>query len=132
MQDTVTFPVDVKGIDTEREYKGVFTAKVKLSMRESLREDENRRDLLGKRPESASQWANEVAAALAYLSVRITNSPEFWKDCNNGIDLEDSNVLVTVNNACMEEISKLYEEQGDDAEKSRKKLKQDKADEEKA
>jgi len=130
MQNTVTFTVDVKGADTQEQYKGLFKVKTKLSMRETLREDEVRRGLLGTKPEAASEYAQTVAAALAYLAVRVEDAPGWWKDANGGVDLQDENVLVVVHNACAKEITKLYEEQAEQAEQARDRLKKQKSDEE--
>lgn len=129
MQDTVKFPVDTKGQESGQEYKGLFTAKTKLSMREMLREDEIRRGLLGDNPNGASDIAKVMAAALAYLAVRIVDAPQWWKDANGGQDLQDENVLVAVHNGCADAIGKLYDAQVEEAEKAREDLKKQKADE---
>lgn len=101
MKNTVKFTVDVKGEISGRQFQGVFETKVKLSHREALKEDEVRRTILGTNPGDASEFARQLAGALAYLAVRIIDAPTWWRQSNNGLDLEDSNVLVAVNNACI-------------------------------
>jgi hypothetical protein len=104
MANTVQFEVSIKGENTSKTYSGIFEVKTNLSLRDSLREDQVRRNTLGTNPGEASDYATSIAGALAYLAVRIVNAPDFWAKSNGGVDLEDENVLVEVNNACVKAI----------------------------
>jgi hypothetical protein len=109
LKSTVEFSVTCKGETTGKDYQGLFTAKTALSFRESLRQDETYRVILGVRPSEASDYAASIATAISYLSVRITQSPTWWKEAGNGLDLTgDENVLVAVNKACVEAIDEAY------------------------
>lgn len=101
MKDAVQFTVTVKGETTGRSFEGLFEAKTKLSHRDVIKEDEIRRNILGVNPNDASPYAASIAGAVAYLAVRLTRSPDWFKASNNGLDLEDENVLVAVNNSAV-------------------------------
>jgi hypothetical protein len=122
MINQVVFGIDVKGESTDRRYEGVFEAKTKLSHRESLKEDEVRRAILGVNSTEASEYAKSVAAAIAYLSIRVQKAPNWFKDSNNGLDLEDGNVLIEVNNACVKAIDEARASFLEAAEKAKKDL----------
>jgi hypothetical protein len=93
MKDSVTVPFETKGDITGTDWKGVFKAKVKLSNREFLREDEVFRTVLGKSPDSAGGPAKALASQVAYLTVRLTEAPPWFYAANNGLDFEDENLL---------------------------------------
>jgi hypothetical protein len=98
LKSSVEFSVTVKGDTSGKEYAGLFTAKTALSFRESLRQDETYRVILGVRPSEAS-----------YLSIRLTQSPTWWKETNGFLDATgDENVLVTVHKACVDAIDAAY------------------------
>jgi hypothetical protein len=125
MPKTVMFSVNFKGEDSTQ-YQGVFQAKTSLSVREVLREDEIRRTILGFNPQDASQYQSQLAAAVAYLSIRLTGDvPDWWARTNNGLDVNDEIVLAEVNNACTKEIQKTREEFLKKAEDEAKALKND-------
>jgi len=109
LKPTVDFSVQIKGETSSKDYEGLFTAKTSLSFRDRLREDEIYRTTLGLNPNDAGPFAQSVAQALSYLAVRITGEiPQFWKDCNGGVDLKDDNVLVDVHKACVDAIDTEY------------------------
>ncbi len=104
MNNKVQFSVECKGETSDRNFSGLFTAKTKLSHREVLKEDEVRRNVLGQNPQYAGEYAASVASAIAYLAVRLVDSPDWWKQSGGGLELEDENVLVEVNNAAVKAI----------------------------
>lgn len=107
---SVPFDLDVVGESTESTFKGAFRAKVRLSFREQLRMDQIRRELLGPDPAgNASPDAAAFAIALAELSVRIVEAPEWWKEAKGGLDLEDENVLLEV----WEKVKAILKEEAD-------------------
>lgn len=104
MATQISVPIDTKGEFSGTHFVGVFKVKTTTSFRDALREDEVRRTLLGAAPDAAGDYQASVAAALAYLAVRCIDVPDWWKSANNGVDLEDPNVLVEINNKIREAI----------------------------
>jgi phenylalanyl-tRNA synthetase beta subunit len=123
MKDTVQFTVNVTGDTSEQKFEGLFEVKTKLSHREVLKEDEIRRSVLGVNPADAGSYAGSIATAISFLSVRVTRSPDWFKASSNGLDLEDENILVEVNNAAMAAIAKERKAHSDAAEEAQKVLK---------
>lgn len=101
MKDRVQFTISVKGETSGRNFEGLFEVKTKLSHKEVLKEDEIRRNVLGTNPNDAGAYAASIAGAIAYLTVRLTKSPDWFKSSANGLELEDENVLVEINNRCV-------------------------------
>lgn len=124
LADKVSFVVDVKGETTGRRFEGLFEVKTKLSVRETLLEDEIRRNALGINPQTAGDYAALIAAAIAYLKVRVTNAPDWWtKEAGGGLDLQDENVLVEVNNTAVNAVQKERDRLAKAAEEARAELK---------
>jgi hypothetical protein len=99
---SIQFTIDVKGNSTGKTFKGAFKAKERLSMRDRLDIDTARRNLLGAgKEEEAGVTARSVASILSQLSVRLTQTPDWWLTSNNGLDLEDENVVVAVYEAAI-------------------------------
>lgn len=96
MKDFVTAYVKVTGDVSSEEFEGAFEAKVKLSTRELLREDEIYRNVLGQNPNSAGALAAALASQIAYLSVRVSKAPAWFTSAGNGLEFKDSNVLEAV------------------------------------
>ncbi len=94
-----------------------------LSFRETLREDELRRTVLGVNPEGASPFVASVAETIAYLSTRIVDAPGWWRDSKGGLELKDDNVLRAVNTAVTEAINKEFEKETAEADKAADHLK---------
>lgn len=95
--DTVEFTISVIGETTGETLRGKFRAKKRLTHLDRLQRDQIRRDLLGATsPGTASAEAQSLALGLADLRVRLTETPTWWKDSNDGLDLADENALVAV------------------------------------
>jgi hypothetical protein len=90
------FSVDVTGEVTGKPWKGVFKTKIRLSHRDQLRQDEIRRELIGKNPEGASPRAQNTADVFAFVLVHLLETPQWWSMAGNGLDLEDDNVIADV------------------------------------
>jgi hypothetical protein len=123
MKSRVTFTVSVKS-EFGQTYEGRFEAKTKLSIRETLREEELTRIHLGADPLNASPLAKAIAGAIAYLTVHLTEAPSWFRDASNGLDIEDETVLISINNACVKAID---DERGSTisaAEKAQKELRE--------
>lgn len=101
MRDTIQFTINATGENSGQKFEGLFTAKVKLSHRETLREDEVYRTVLGQNPSEAGPDAASIARAVAYLTIRITDGPDWWKKSGSGLNLEDIDVLAAVNNGAV-------------------------------
>ncbi len=111
MQSTIPFKVDFVGDETGTRWQGHFTARVKVSHLDTLRQDEIRRTTLGVSGEQASPQAQNLAHAYAFCVIRIISNrdvpmPPWFKETNYGLEAEDGNVLVEVNNACFAAIEK--------------------------
>lgn len=96
MKDKLDIYVDVTGNETGKRFEGKFVVKTKISNREALKEDEVRRGVLGQNPQHAGEYAWGIATAIAWLAVRLTESPTWWKESGGGVDLLDDNVLMDV------------------------------------
>lgn len=92
----VEFSISVTGETTGESFKGVFKAKVRLSHRDTLLQDQMRRDLLGPKPESAGQAAVANSLVFSKIWVHLTDAPSWWKEAGNGVDLMDESPIVAV------------------------------------
>jgi hypothetical protein len=119
----VSFDVKVTGDLTGKEYSGLFKVKTKLSVKERLKESEIKRSILGVASQDADQEAILMASAVAYLAVRVVESPAWWKESEGGLSLEDLNVLAVVNNTAQAEIAKEYDKLSKTAELAQVELK---------
>lgn len=93
---TVPIFVDLVGESTGESYQGDFVCKLRLSSRDRFQKDSVRRSLLGDRPEAASGDALVRAEMFSHLSVSLTETPPWWREAGNGLDLYDDNVLLTI------------------------------------
>ena len=110
------FQVSVVGETDGITYLGVFTVKGSLSPLDTLKYDKRYRDLLGKELQYASEHAARIAFTLATLSVRIIESPEWWKNKEIDGGHLDENVLFEVLGKAIdaeEEFRKQRKEQSD-------------------
>jgi len=92
----VLFSIHVIGDVTGKLYVGEFRAKPTQSFRDKLLADRMRRDLLGPDSVGASGESIVTATVIGELSVRLTDTPQFWKESQGGLGLEDFNVLEQV------------------------------------
>lgn len=94
--DAVSFSVDIIGDFTGDKWVGQFKAKPRLSYRDQLKEDQIRRELLGKDPDQASAEAKNYSRLFAGLTVRLVDAPKWWAEYNDGLDLLDDNLIVDI------------------------------------
>lgn len=92
----VPFKVHVIGSTTGKLWPGDFRAKTILSFRDKLAADAGRRELLGGAAGNIDPEAAAAALVISQLSVRLTETPDWWKESKGGLDLEDANVLEAV------------------------------------
>jgi hypothetical protein len=119
----LTFTVDVKGENTDRQYTGVFTTKARLTQRDYLLEDQIRRDIIGTNAQAASAMATGISIAVSYLKVRVLKAPKWWTDSDGGLDLEDDNILAAIYYKAVEAEKEDKKVLADQAEKARQELK---------
>lgn len=96
MSNTEKFTVDVTGDFTGKTWKGVFATKVRLSHRDQFRQDEIRRDMLGKNPDTASPRAQNSAEVFSFVLAHLVDAPQWWTVNGNGLDMEDDNVVAEI------------------------------------
>lgn len=120
---TASFILDIVGNNTGEKWSGTFKVKTRLSFRDELRQDQLWRALIGSNgAEHAGPRAVEIADLLAYLQIRILESPEWWTRSGAGTELEDDNVLQEIAKLTSEESKKVSEELKKKAEEARKSL----------
>lgn len=124
MKSIVTFSINTRGEISGETFAGSFDIRTKLSLRDTLREDEIRRTILGAYPAGASPDSLNIAAASAYLAVRVASAPKWWTESNHGIDLVDPNVFNEVINKASEEVSKAQTEFFSEADRAQKELRE--------
>lgn len=96
MSNSESFVVDVVGDVTGKTWKGLFKTKLRLSHRDQLKQDEIRRELLGKNAEHASERSKNQAEIFAFVAAHILSAPSWWEANDGGLDLEDDNVVSEV------------------------------------
>mgnify|MGYP001767268699 CR=1 FL=1 len=120
---TISFDIDFLDKYSDQKYAGAFEAKTKLTQREQLKKGEISRTLLGMNPRDAEYQDRAIADALAYLAIHITKAPKWWKDMDNGVECENTELIVDVYNKCSAAIEKEFEALTKKAEEARKELK---------
>lgn len=85
----VSFTIRVTGEVTGTEYVGTFKIKPILHQADQLARDSMVRDLLGSRPDGAAPRAISQAFILAEIQIRSLETPNFWKEAQNGLKLYD-------------------------------------------
>lgn len=121
METTAAFTVNITGETTGRVYTGKFLVKTVLSRRDHFVADERRRMLLGSNPTGAAPSIQGEAYIFGQLAVRVLEAPKFWSDSDNGLDIEDANVIGEVFKTTMEkeeEYQKSLKEEATEAVKS--------------
>lgn len=115
-----SFTISVTDKITGELVRGTFKVKTRLSWRDQLSRERIRLDLLGPLGEKATVRAREQADCISELAVRVIDAPQFWKEADNGLDLEDDGVLVEVFNEAMKAESEsiaALKKQGEEAKK---------------
>jgi hypothetical protein len=120
--NTFTFSIAEIGESTGEKFNWAFTAKLRLSIRDTINKDAQRRFIIGDRPETAAQDTLMRAEILAHLSVSITESPKAWRESNNGLDLFDDNIIVKMYEAVQDAQLKATQEAQKAGEEAKEKL----------
>lgn len=90
------FSIHLVGDTSGKLWTGDFRAKPILSFRDRLQADRMKRDLLGGDGVGASTEAIVSSTLIGDLGVRLTETPEWWKESQGGLGLQDFNVLEAV------------------------------------
>ena len=106
---TAVFTVDCEGEMTGEKWHGSFTTKLLLSHSELFRQDEIRRKLLGENPEFANAATKNRAEVFSYIIIHLTDAANWWKNSNNGQDLEDDTPVAKVYEGIVSEVAKFHE-----------------------
>lgn len=91
-----SFVIRVVGEVTGETFVGSFTVKTRLSHRDHLNRDSLRRQLLGDKPEFASERAATSAEIFSQCSTRILEAPSWWTGSDGGMTLTDDSVVIEV------------------------------------
>ncbi len=128
MISEATFTVKVKGDYSNEEWAGAFKMKTRLSYRETLKQDQIRRELLGPDPtNNASEDAKGIAQVFSFLGVYLISAPRWWTESNNGLDMADNNVAPEVYQKAIEKLAESIKEREAEAEAARKAVEKDAA-----
>lgn len=117
------FTLNVVGETSGDVFKGVFEVKPNTSLRDTVREDEVRRGLIGSNPDGVDPLVAGICSTVAYLKIRLVKSPKWWEESGFGFNLEDENVLVAVFKETEKIVNKVAEEKRAKALAAQKELK---------
>lgn len=92
METTVKLSFSAVGNQTGSPYNGDFVVKTNITRREAFVADERRRLLLGPNATNVPASVNGEAYMFGQLSVRIVDGPDWWKNSDSGLDLQDENI----------------------------------------
>jgi hypothetical protein len=110
MVNIFDFSLDVYGDSTGERWIGDFKAKLRLSHRDHMAKDMAKRALLGSDAQFASQDSIVRAEMFAHIGASLTQTPGWWKEKGNGLDLFDDNVVIAVYEKVVEEQTKVVAE----------------------
>jgi hypothetical protein len=87
-------------------------------MRDTLKQDEIYRSIVGPDPANASANSKGIASAIAYLATHVVVSPEWWKKLQGGLECDDLNLIADINNKAQEVIEVEYKKLAQEAQKA--------------
>ena len=116
--------IDVKGGSGEN-YKGVFEVKTSLTRSDRFRADQIRRQIIGPTPDGTAPLPalQTEAYMTGVVAVRVIKGPKWWEDSNNGLDLEDPEVVLALFDKMLELDEKKNQSLKEEAGKTLQKLK---------
>jgi hypothetical protein len=110
-----SFTINVVAASGER-WAGEFKIKTRLSHKDTLRQDEFRRQLLGGNAANASANALATAELFSTIWTHTLSAPKWWSSMADGLDLLDEepvlevfNQIVAARKAEQEELTKKAE-----------------------
>lgn len=120
METTEIFSINSVGDRTKRIFSGTFTVKTILSRQDQFIADAKRREILGPNSQDALDILKVEAWQFGQLYVRIIKAPQFWADSNNGLLLEDYNIIQEIYTKCVELEQKSADALKDEAQGAKK------------
>lgn len=119
------FSISIVGESSKERITGKFRAKTVLSHRDYIKKDQERRRLIGNFGGDPDDRCRNLSIICSELSVRLTETPGWWKDSDGGLDLVDDNVLANVFNEAMRIEKEAYEEKQKQADAAKADLKEE-------
>jgi hypothetical protein len=116
------YEIHVVGEETQETFTGKFRAKAKLSWSDQIQIDRMRRELLGAQGGEADIVVQNMVTYISELSVRLTETPEWWKAARGGLDVVDNDVVLEVYKGAVEVRTKWLEAQKVKGEAAKKAL----------
>lgn len=115
----------ITGTEGKETLRGTFKFKVRLSYRDVLAMDDRRRRYMGANAEYADQAVLQVAYMFAKIQTHLMESPSWWKEADNGMNLEPGpdSVVNKLFLAILEEEKKASDALTTEAEKAKGELK---------
>lgn len=92
----IPFNISLIGDTTQEKWLGDFKAIKNLGFRAQMAQSRIRREYLGDLAQYASEDEVIRATVFSDLAVSLADSPKWWKEANNGVDLQDWNVVEAV------------------------------------
>lgn len=121
--DPESFTIHEIGETTQKTWAGTFKARKFLTRRQVLERDRILRSLLGDNPQYSLQI--DLAGKIADCQVALVEAEEFWKASAGGLELLDQNVVDVVHEQVMRIQNDARQAVAQQAEASRKALKED-------
>jgi hypothetical protein len=120
METTSTFTVSIIGKQTGKPYSGEFVAKMVLTRRDNFLADAERRRIVGPSPEGTfpAPKLHGEAYILGLLRAHLVEFPEWWRDSDGGLDLEDDNVADEIMQIVNQKVEEYKVKLADQAEKA--------------
>ena len=115
------FAVTIPLGEGEEPLRGKFKVKIKLSYRDILNMDAQRRQLLGPGGGEADGMAALIASAVSKIRTHALDTPSWWRDAENGLGFDDINIVLTILN----ELNKVEKDYLDDLKKAAEKAVED-------
>jgi hypothetical protein len=90
-----TFTIKVKGEETGETYSGEFTVLTVLNIGQKIEVEREKSRI---RMDYTNPTPDLIIYShyLANLAVRVIDSPKWWKDSNNGLAIDDENVIAEI------------------------------------
>jgi hypothetical protein len=95
-----SFDLQCEGEVTGKKYEGTFTTKCMLSMADKRRL-EIERSALSADLQNPTGNLNAISVVVANLRVRVTNSPDWFKQAISSLDILDEDVFFNIYSECL-------------------------------
>jgi hypothetical protein len=128
MKTSKVISVSIVGDRTSRSYSGQFTTKTVMTMKDEFQADLRRRQVIGPSPDGTPPAANLQwrAFMLGQIAVKVLDAPKWWLESNDGLELEDGNVITELYEAILAAEEEVAEDIKKESEEAMDKLKKKK------